>query len=520
MTDKITQPNNLRYLTLSMTLTVASSVLLGFFLSGYFSDSRWIHYPLHSMMESVGSISAIIISLVMLSMIKNNHLPRHYVIAACALIEMGILDGFHAVLHAGISFVWLHSLATMAGGITFSAIWLTDSRFTVTRQRRLIVTVTGMSLITGIFSVLFPQYLPQMVSNGEFSLLAKVFNFSGGLGFLIGSSYFIYHQLKNRTFQATHKNQDIVFANHSFLFGIAGLLFESSTIWDAGWWWWHTLRLAAYLVVLIYFFTLFKEQEDLLRNSEEQLSFANIHLEQRVSERTKELEKANQAKSEFLSRMSHELRTPMNAILGFSQLLEMDEALQAEQKESVTEILHAGEHLLELINEVLDLAKIEEGKLTVNIEAINLSRLVSDTVSNMEPVARQNNIQLVNNISNKIKHTVQADKLRLKQVLINLLSNAIKYNNYNGKVFIDIYTTDNNIVRISIQDTGPGIQREQQKKLFIPFERLDYKNSAVEGTGIGLSLSKKLMSLMDGTIGVESIPGQGSTFYIEFPCAG
>ena len=511
-----TRQNNRLYLSLSMALTVTLSVLLGFLLSSNFSDWHWIDYPFHAVIESVGSVSAIIISLVMLSMIKNNHLPGHYVIAASALIAMGILDGFHAVLHAGISFVWLHSLATMAGGIIFSTIWLTHSRLIVKWQNTLILSVIAISLFTGTYSILFPQHLPQMVINGEFSLLAKILNFSGGLGFLIGSSYFIFHQLKKMSQQSAHKDQDLVFANHCLLFGIAGLIFESSTIWDAAWWWWHVLRLMAYLVVLVYLFTLFKEQDDLLRKSEIQLSDANKHLEQRVAERTEELVKANEAKSEFLSRMSHELRTPMNAILGFSQLLDLDDELHPQQKESVSEILTAGRHLLELINEVLDLAKIEEGKLTVIMDEINISQLVSEAISNMEPVARQNNIQLTNNISNKIQHLVQADKLRLKQVLINLLSNAIKYNYRDGKVYVDI-TTSSNMTRISVRDTGPGIQEEQMEKLFIPFERLSYKNSMIEGTGIGLSLSQKLMALMNGTIGVDSKPGQGSTFYIEFP---
>ena len=511
--------NKTQYLWMSMLFSVIFPMILGFVLSSNFSDWRWIHYPFHSAVESVGSLSALFIATLMVLMVRHNNLPRYYIWVACALIIMGLLDGFHAVLHAGISFVWLHSVATMLGGLTFAAIWSSETWLTAKRQNLLIILFISTSVIIGLFSISFPHLLPDMIIQGEFSTLAKVLNISGGIGFLVGSSYFIYHRVKNKNIHSNkqHKNEDLVFANHCLLFGIAGILFESSVIWDAGWWWWHVLRLIAYLVVLIYFLTLFKEQQDLLNSNKIELSNANKHLEQRVYDRTKELEKANQAKSEFLSSMSHELRTPMNAILGFGQLLDIDENLHSEHRTSVNEILQAGHHLLELINEVLDLSKIEEGKLEVKIEDINISKIIADSLATLEPLAKQDNIQLINNSLSEIDYVVRADKLRFKQVFINLISNAIKYNNKDGKVFINIDVSDNKKIRISIKDTGPGIDKEKQEKLFIPFERLGYEGNTVEGAGIGLVLSKKLMELMNGNIGMYSIPTEGSTFYIEFP---
>ena len=519
MEQSITARNNAGYLWLSIAFSVVLPMLLGLILSSNLPDWRWTHYPAHSMVESLGSLSSLIIATLMILMVNNSHLPRYYIWIACALIGMGILDGFHALLHAGTSFVWLHSIATMIGGLTFMAVWLPDSTLTASRQKQLLTTVVVSTLIIGVFSISFPTYLPAMVVSGHFSTFAQILNISGGIGFLIGTSFFIHHHLKiSRTQLAkSHKGEDIVFANHALLFGIAGLLFEFSVIWDAGWWWWHILRLLAYLVVLIYFLTLFKEQQDILTKNEISLNDTNKHLEQRVYQRTKELEKASQAKTEFLSRMSHELRTPMNAILGFSQLLELDESLQNNHKKSVNEISFAGQHLLELINEILDLTQIDAGKLDVSLEDTNISKIITDSISTMSSVAQQDNIEIINNIQPGIDYIVKVDPLRFKQVIINLLSNAIKYNRKNGQVFISMAVTNHDAIRILVEDTGHGISKEKQTKLFIPFERLDFKGNVVEGAGIGLVLCKKLMKLMHGTIGMYSAPEQGSTFYIEFP---
>jgi len=520
MVKRITRMNKTKYLWLSMTFSVLFPMILGVILSNYISDWRWIHYPFHSMVESAGSLSALFIATLMILMVNNNHLPRYYIWVACALIGMGVLDGFHAVLHVGTSFVWLHSVATMIGGLIFMAIWLPESWIIAKHQKTLLISVITVTILISLFSIFFQNQLPDMVIQGEFSFLAKVFNISGGIGFLIGSSFFIHHQLKNKNSIQSydfHKNEDIVFANHSLLFGIAGLLFESSIIWDAGWWWWHILRLAAYLVVLIYFLILFKRQQDTLTSNEVKLNSINKNLEIRVYERTKELEKANQAKSEFISSMSHELRTPMNAILGFSQLMEIDDELQPKHKDSVKEILIAGNHLLDLINEILDLSKIDEGRLNVKIENENISAIIAESIITLSSLTYKNNIKIINNISLDTNYIVAIDKLRFKQVVFNLLSNAIKYNIKDGKVFIDVKIIKNNIIRLSFKDTGPGIAKEKQDKLFIPFERIGYEGNVVEGAGIGLVLCKKLMALMNGEIGMYNNTNKGCTFYIEFP---
>jgi PAS domain S-box-containing protein len=229
-----------------------------------------------------------------------------------------------------------------------------------------------------------------------------------------------------------------------------------------------------------------------------------------------EAEGASKAKSEFLSSMSHELRTPMNAILGFAQLLEYDGRLDREQMDSVHEILRAGRQLLELINEVLDLAKVESGRIDLSLEPLDLCEIVEECFRLLEPLAAARSLQMERGAMEGVR--VRADRVRLKQVLLNLLSNAIKYNRDAGRVHVEAHTIAEGQVHISVSDTGPGIAPERIRELFQPFSRLDAAQSAVEGTGIGLTITRRLVEMMGGEIGVDSRPGTGSRFWVELPC--
>jgi PAS domain S-box-containing protein len=266
---------------------------------------------------------------------------------------------------------------------------------------------------------------------------------------------------------------------------------------------------------------------------EHEIKQLNTNLEKKIVERTIELqnsnadltkakieaEAANHAKSEFLSRMSHELRTPMNAILGFAQLLEMG-TLDAKQEKAVHHILNSGKHLLNLINEVLEISRIEAGKISISVEAVKLNNVFRDVFETLTPTADSYGVKLINELEDKAEIFISADKQRIKQVLLNLLNNAIKHHDKRGwvKLFATEVLRDNKtIIRICVSDNGPGINANNVKKLFTPFERLGAENSAVEGTGLGLSVVQQYATLMGGTCGVESKLNEGSTFWVELP---
>ncbi len=225
-------------------------------------------------------------------------------------------------------------------------------------------------------------------------------------------------------------------------------------------------------------------------------------------------ENANQAKTEFISSMSHELRTPLNAILGFGQLLTSDDELAPQHADFSREIVTAGNHLLNLVNEVLDLARIDSGRVDLSLESVSCPEVITETVSLIEPFAEKEGIRLISGPYEEL--CVIADRVRLKQVLINLLSNAVKYNSPQGSVTVTL-AREGEEVRMSVIDTGIGIPEEKQAELFTQFNRLGRESGKIEGSGIGLALSKRLITLMDGTIGAESVPGNGSTFWVKLP---
>ncbi|MDP3668690.1 MAG: PAS domain S-box protein [Telluria sp.] len=230
-------------------------------------------------------------------------------------------------------------------------------------------------------------------------------------------------------------------------------------------------------------------------------------------------EKANRAKSEFLSSMSHELRTPLNAVLGFAQLMSSDvPPPPPNQQRSIDQILKGGWYLLRLINEILDLAMIESGKVSVSQESMAMGDVLQDCQGMIEPQAAKRGIQLTFPKFDKMLY-IHADRTRVKQVMINLLSNAIKYNGVGGAVIVQCVARGKERVRISVKDTGAGLTPEQLGQLFQPFNRLGQEDSVEEGTGIGLVVTKQLVELMGGTIGVESSVGVGTVFWVEFASA-
>jgi signal transduction histidine kinase len=240
------------------------------------------------------------------------------------------------------------------------------------------------------------------------------------------------------------------------------------------------------------------------------------HVERELTLAKESAEKANRAKSDFLARMSHELRTPLNAVLGFAQLLEFDE-LAEEQTQSVQHILKAGRHLLTLIDELLDVSRIEAGTMVLALKPVDPFSVLDETVKIMQPMAETYEVRLALETPSAAELTVVADPQRLKQVMLNLLSNSIKYNRLGGQVKVSCQALDDSLVRLEVRDTGVGISAEKMKRLFMPFDRLGAEQTDIEGSGIGLTLTKYLVEAMHGNLSLQSEQGQGTTVWVDLP---
>ncbi|MCH8134359.1 MAG: response regulator, partial [Proteobacteria bacterium] len=252
-----------------------------------------------------------------------------------------------------------------------------------------------------------------------------------------------------------------------------------------------------------------------VKNAENEAARKAIEL----NEARLEAERANRAKSAFRSSMSHELRTPLNCILGFAQLLELSEAeFDSKQKVHIRHILSSGEHLLNLVTDVLELHTIEEGRMSLKFDHVSADEVIEDCLNQIQFRARESEVQLID--GRKAQETLPrlwTDATRLKQLLLNLLSNAIKYNEEGGTVTISCSEMPGNMLRICVADTGAGIPLDRRKDLFTPFERLGRETGPIEGSGIGLSIAKRLIELLSGNIGYDSEVGKGSTFWVDIP---
>jgi len=239
-------------------------------------------------------------------------------------------------------------------------------------------------------------------------------------------------------------------------------------------------------------------------------------MEKALEEAKDEADRANEAKSEFLSRMSHELRTPLNAILGFGQLLERQNPTPR-QRNRIQHVINAGRHLLGLINEVLDISRIEAGRIQLSIEPVCVAEVIEETLDLIRPLANERHIKLTADVEFDASVHVLADRQRFKQVLINLLTNGVKYTPMAGSVTVSCAANGSEKLQIRVSDTGPGISPDNLERLFTPFDRLGAEQSSIEGTGLGLALSQRLMQAMGGSIGVENTPSPGSVFWVELP---
>lgn len=492
--------DNSKPVIISFLFSTIVPMALGLFLSATFPEWRWSHYPFHSMVESIGAFCAFTVATLMIIMVHYDHLDARFVIAALALIGMGILDGFHAVLHAGASFVWLHSIATLVGGVIFALIWLPRKNHSKQVMLPLTVLVIGC-LALGLVSMLYPEILPAMIEDGEFTVVARFTNIVGGIGFLVGSGYFVYQYFRSRhRLDHSDYTRYIIFSNHCLLFGIAGLLFEYSVLWDAGWWWWHILRLLAYIVALVYLFSQFSQAQ------------------KQLTAYTTRLEHLNASKSLFLANMSHELRTPMHAIFSFSEMgvKRFDNAPQEKLFSYFSRINESAVRLTLLLNDLLDLSKLESGKSVYDFKDNSLNKAVDSVVNELATLAKDKQLQ-ISVRSSRDNITGVFDWEKILQVIRNLLANAIKFTPEHKKILLSLSTTSDAFLKFTIADQGIGLPKGELESVFDAFIQSSKTRSKAGGTGLGLAISKEIIEGHGGQIMAANNRDHGASFTFLIP---
>jgi signal transduction histidine kinase len=507
---------------LGITLT-ASVPALENALPGFTLD----HVVLHAVIETLGCMLALGLASFLL-MCHGEQNNGYMAGLACSILVMGILDAFHASMVPSNEFVCLRSVAQLAGGLCIALIWVPE-RFDHGRLAEAAPKVLAAAAgLFGAIALIFPEILPRVLVGGRFTQTAIVLNFAGGIFFLAGVAYFI------TRFDRDQDTIQALFAVYCLLFGVAGLTFMFSRLWSAGWWLLHLARLAGYVTAFKYvsascsthYLSLIRNQETLRRanaraeDSNRQLERLNGQLEVSVRQANrlaKEAVVANQAKSEFLANMSHELRTPLHSIISFASFGVKKHASAQPEKllEYFTRIRQSGRTLLELLNDLLDLAKLESRKIVFRFEPTDVSSLVESMKDEMEALLVERHLEMRYGAAG-FHELVTLDSDKIKQVLRNLLNNAIKFSPQGGVIEVQISGAEG-LVRVSVLDQGPGIPPDELEAVFDKFVQSSKTKTGAGGTGLGLAICREIIAAHKGRIWARNRPTGGAAFSFEIP---
>ncbi|MFC1804995.1 sensor histidine kinase [Candidatus Omnitrophota bacterium] len=460
----------------------------------------WVNIVFHAGLEAFASSMALFVGIIFLQRslrVNNNHI----FLLALGFINMGILNGFHAVSPpGGEGFVFLHSLAMLTGAFFFSSLLVARPKGNVTSNTWMLWNTVLFSLLIGVWGLVYPDSLPNMVTGAKFSLLAVNINLLAGVLFSLATLRFIIN------FHRHLHVEDFLFSCLFLLFAFSGLTFRYSAIWTDEWWFWHITRFAGYLILIFIVGRDYQVILSLIRKSFSARSKVEKDLREQVD-----------LKSKFLAEASHEIRTPLATIReGLNVLLEGNHGeLNEKQKEYLDLAKKSADRLGHLVGDLLDFQKLNSGRVRFVFEENDINDTLSEVYNTMHSLAEQKGLDFKLDVDKDLPR-IKFDKEKIIQVVVNLVNNALKFTN-KGAITISS-TKEGNTLKVSVRDTGSGISLPEQGRLFKEFEQLERKQQlGQKGIGLGLAISKEIVEGHNGKIWVDSQLGKGSTFSFLLP---
>jgi signal transduction histidine kinase len=466
-----------------IALSIAGSIVVNFYLPG----KSWMHEPFHSSVEAMGSLAALCLAILVVLLQRYEGYTAHRVWISCAFAAMGTLDIFHASVSAGVSFVWLRSIATFASGFFFVLTIINDRKVRPFVAFFPPLAIALSSFTVGALSVYYPHALPLMVMEGRFTVYAMALNIAGGIFFLIAAVNFL------KAFLSKGRPDELIFLNLCLLFGLAGLLFPGSELWSADWWLWHVLRLGAYLITLPYLFFIFQR------------------FEKELQKLVAELRRSNEELEHFAYVASHDLKEPLLSVASNIKLLKrrIRKGNPEAAEEFIEKSLQQLSMMQALISDLLIYSRV--GNQARPFEKVSCDAVLRSALTNLKISIEQNHAT----ITSDPLPEVMADPVQMVRLMQNILSNALKFCEDRPPVIHISAVNGEGEWIFSIRDNGIGIPAGENERIFEMFGRLH--KDRFHGTGIGLTTCKKIVERHGGRIWVTSEQGRGSTFFFTIP---